>query len=117
MFIEGPHGVGIAHLDADDLPLRGLGQGEGRDGGNADVEALHPRRDLGEFRDGQFVALRQNNRAEHGVFELADIARPGVAAQQRKRFSSEAAQALALFGRKARHETAGEIGNVLPARA
>ena len=100
---------------------RGLRLGVGRDrrrsGGNAHVEAFDLRRDLRELGDRQFVAVGQHHGAEHGVLELAHVARPVVGREQRQRLGRQAADALALLGAEAGEEAAREIGNVAGAGA
>jgi hypothetical protein len=92
--------------------MRGRGTG-----GMRTVEAVHLRRDLRELGHGQLVAIGQDHGAEHRVLELADIARPVIAADQPKASAGDAAQLLAFLGGEARQEAPREIGDVLAALA
>src|SRR6185437_14466949 len=86
---------------------------------DAQVESLNLGGDLRELNDGQFVAVGKYNGAKYGVFELADVARPVVARQQRGRFRRKPAHALALLSGETSNESAGEvrdIGNSRPQR-
>ena len=75
--------------------------------------ALRERGDLREIGDADFVAVGQHDGAEHRVLELAHVAGPAVARQQRERVAVEPADALAFFGGEAREEVARQLGDVL----
>ena len=71
------------------------------------------RGDLREFVDVELFAVGQHHGAEDRVLELAHIARPAEAGEQRKRLRAQRAHALALLGGDAGKEMAGELGDVL----
>ena len=55
-----------------------------RSGRNADIEAFDLRGDLRKFGDRQFVAVGEHHGAEDRILQLPHIARPFVAAEQRR---------------------------------
>ncbi len=73
--------------------------------------------DLREFGNRQFVTLAEDDSAEHGVFQLADIARPVVARDQRHGFRPDAANGAAFLCRETRQKPPGEIGDIIAALA
>ena len=81
--------------------------------GNLHRESGDLRGDLGQFRDGDLVRIAEHDGAKHRVLELADIARPIEARDQRHRLGGEAANALFLARGKMGEEGAREIGHVL----
>src|SRR5665213_3570521 len=66
-----------------------------------------------EFMRADLLAVGQHDRAENCVLELAHVARPAIGRQHGESIGIDAAHALALFGRNAREEMAGEFGDVL----
>ena len=110
----------IARLDRrhpNGRELGGVGGDRRGRRGNADVEAVDLRGDLGKLGRRQFVAVGQHHGAEHRVLELADVARPVVGGEQRQRLGGNAADALALLGAEAGEKAPGEIGHVAGAGA
>ena len=89
------------------LPLLRVGDEAGDARGQRrdfDREALEPGGDLREFGDRQPVALGQRDGPEHRVLELAQVAGPVVALQQRAGLRREPREALALVGGEAGRE-------------
>src|SRR5215216_3439569 len=71
------------------------------------------RLDLRKLADTDFIAFGQHDGAEDCIFELPDVARPGIGAQQCERLRRDGADPLSFLGRDAREEMADEIGNIL----
>ena len=118
ILVEQAHHVRVAHLDAHNLPLHPwLGRNLHRRGRNPHVKPLNLRCDLGKFGHRKFIAIGQNHGAEHGVFQLAHIARPVIARQQRGGLGAQASDFLAFFRSKAGRKAAGEIRHIIAARA
>ena len=65
-----------------------------------------------KFRKPDGVALGQHHGAEQRVFELADVARPVEGREHAQRLRRDQADALALFGGKARQEMPGQRRDV-----
>ena len=109
--------IRVADFDAHDLAFAMRVGGKGGRGRHANVEALDMRGDLRKLRDRQFVAVCENHRAKHSVFQLAHVAGPVVACKQRQRLRRDSADIAACLGGETRRESAREIGDVLAPRA
>ena len=71
------------------------------------------RDDLRELIDAEAVGFGQHDGAEHGILELAHIAGPAVAAEQRQRIGADRADVLALFSGDPGEEMPHQVGDIL----